>query len=120
LKNDLKALLRECHNKGYLTNEFAIEALKIAHIHVAKKDRSYCHQIKEETISHFSSKLVRKWRLLKPEKSPFSYLNSMAYTSLLDISKKEHAYKNKKEFLRQFTLGKLNKQDTHYDNDNNT
>jgi len=116
LKNDLKALLRECHDKGYLTNEFAIEALKIAHIHVAKKDRSYCHQIKEETIAHFSSKLVRKWSMLNPERSPFSYINSMAYSSLLDISKKEKLYKEKKEFLRQYTLSKLNKQDKNYDN----
>lgn len=120
MKNDLKALLRECHDKGYLTNEFAVEALKIANIHIAKKDRSYCHQIKEETIAHFSSKLVRKWNMLNPEKSPFSYINTMAYTSLLDVSKKEDLYKRKKEFLRQFTLGKLNKQDTNHDINNYT
>lgn len=116
MKNDLKILLRECHEKGYLTNEFALKASQMAYVHLAKKDRSFCRDIKEEAISHFYFKLVRKWRMLDPDKSPLSYINSMLYTSLLDISKKEHSYKKKKEFLRQFTLGKLNKQETYNDN----
>lgn len=107
-KHELKRLLRECHDKGYLTEEFAIEASLKACIYIAKKDRTYCHQIKEEALSHFCYKLVRKWDNLDPDKSPFTYINQMAYTSLLDVYRKEDRYNNRKKAYLEVVKGKLN------------
>ena len=117
---DLKILLKECHDLGYLTEAFAIQATKVAYIHYAKKDFSWDAELREDTISHFYYKLVRKWKMLDPKKSPLSYLNAMLYTSLLDIAKKEKLYKDKKARLREFTLAKLNIQEVYYDNNHDS
>ncbi len=107
-KYKLRGLLRECHEKGYLTEEFAIEASLKAHIYLAKRDTSYSSEIKEEAISHFYYKLVRKWHQIDPEKSPFSYINTMVYTSLLDVTKREGRWHDKKKCFTNIIKGKLN------------
>ena len=107
-KHELKRLLRECHDKGYLTEEFAVEANLKACIYLAKKDKTYSHYLKQEAMSHFNYKLVRKWRGLDPNKSPFTYINRMIYTSLLDVYRRESRYENRKKTYLEVVKGKLN------------
>jgi len=105
---DFKQLLKECHELGYLTDEFALACCIHADIQIAKKDLSYDPYIKAEAKSHFFYKLVRKWQKIDPAKSPFSYLNSMIYTSILDVSTRENLYHRKKAEFLNVVQGKLN------------
>lgn len=79
--------LKECFEKGYLTNEFATLAMEVARKQINKKSR-IPESVRLDALSDFSLKLVRKWEKLNPEKYPLSYINLMASNSLTDLLRK--------------------------------
>jgi hypothetical protein len=83
----MKEELEICHELGELTEEFAIIAIEIASKQINRK-KAIPYSVREEAISSFSLKLVRKWHLIKPDKYPQSYINLMASSTLIDIQRK--------------------------------
>lgn len=83
----MKEQLEECHRLNYLTNEFAIIAIEIASKQINRR-KAIPFSVREEAISSFSLKLVRKWKLIKSDKYPQSYINMMASSTLIDIQRK--------------------------------
>jgi len=63
----MKEELEECHRLDYLTNEFAVIAIGIASKQINRK-KAIPYSVREEAISCFSLKLVRKWKLIKPDR----------------------------------------------------
>ncbi len=106
---DLRKLLIECHDVGYLTEEFAEEASLKALIYINRTKRTDDRWIKEEALSHFHYKLVRKWRMIDFNKSPFSYINRMASNSLLDILKRENLYHHKQHIYLEIVQERIKK-----------
>jgi len=54
--SELKEMVKKCHDVGYLTEEFAIEAIRRAKAHINGKWR-IPEQAREEAVSNFSFKL---------------------------------------------------------------
>jgi len=96
---DPKKLLQDCFDVGYLTNDFAIWAIDVAEKQINRRFDIPAYA-REEALGVFQLKLVRKWEKLSPEKNPKSYIQAMAYTSLMDEMrkyKKNHAPDKEKE-----------------------
>jgi hypothetical protein len=83
----MKEQLEECHTLGYLTEEFAVIAMSIASKQINRR-KAIPYSVREEAISSFSLKLVRKWHLIKIDGYPQSYINMMASSTLIDIQRK--------------------------------
>lgn len=87
MTHNLKELLQDCINVGYLTNDFAIVAIDLAKTRLNSR-QDIPEAAREEALGRFTEKLVRKWESIDPEKNIKSYINSMAYTSLMDELRK--------------------------------
>lgn len=83
---NLKDELRKCKKLGFLTNEFATMAIEIASKRINKRS-DLPHAVRDDALSAFSLKLVRKWELINPEKYPQNYINLMASSSLIDTQR---------------------------------
>lgn len=94
---DLKKLLKECHDLGELTEEFAQEASEKARICINLKTKD--QYIRDESLSYFHTKIVRKWHMIDPTKSPFTFINRMAHMAMIDIIRKEKRHEEKKNIL---------------------
>ena len=82
----MKEQLQECHDKGYLTDDFAILAMSLAEKRInRKKNQNIPFSAREEAYSTFCYKLVTKWQKISPDKSPNSYINLMAHNCLMDV-----------------------------------
>jgi uncharacterized protein YerC len=97
--NDMKEALRECYELDRLTNRFSIMAINHCRIQVDKK-RQVPFEARDEAVSDFAYKLVKSWRNIKPDKSPFSYLSLMASSCLLDVQKRYEVRRKKAERVK--------------------
>ena len=101
MKNKLKDLLQECHDKGYLTDEFALEAMAKAKIHIDKR-WTIPFAVRDDAYGNFCLKLVKYWHKIDPKKSPFSFLNMMAGNVLTDELRKYDRHEKKLNAVGQF------------------
>lgn len=82
----MKEALKECHELGYLTEEFAKKCMSLAEKKINnKKNRAIPYSVREEAFSVFCFKLTSNWHKIDPEKYPSSYVNFMAHNCLMDL-----------------------------------
>jgi len=88
---DIKQLLLEALELEYCTNDLAIVAIDIAKKHINRR-QDIPEAAREDALGRFTVKFVEKWQKIDPEKSPKSYIKSMAFTSLMDELRKHKRY----------------------------
>jgi len=97
--SDMREALTECHKLDELTEEFTLMAMNHCHIYLNKKQH-IPYSAREEAQSDFCFRLVKSWRNISPDKSPFSYLTSMASSSLIDVQRKFDARRRRCEAIK--------------------
>ena len=96
----MREMIKECHDLGELTNEFASAALKMAWV-VIDKNWRLPDLIRDDAKSRFSEKIVKFWKKIDPEKNPNAYIRSMASTALLDAQRRANSQRMRIEGLTE-------------------
>lgn len=82
----LKELFIESYEKGYLTEDFAQEALSLAAFIISKSDIPRHEH--EDVLANFSLKLVKSWGNIDPEKFSHNYIAIMAVTQVTNAKRR--------------------------------
>ena len=101
-------LLKECLILDRVTDAFAIVVMSIAENTINNHWQTReCGR--QDALSRFYEKFMRKWKSINPEKNVKAYIASMAYTSLMDEKRRFESDRQKKiNYFNNFVINATN------------